>query len=116
MGKEGQTLTVDSPNKVSVTGDFDSKYWEYDASTKTVTYTALVKNITRENKDVRFIARSYVKVRVNGTVQTVYSDTIAAFSPQSIYSNLANELKAQGKAAPTWFTSSGIDDGVVDLT
>ncbi len=115
LGKEGQTLTVDSPNKVSVNSNFNSTYWEYDASTKTVTYTALVKNITRENKDVRFIARSYVKVRVNGTVQIVYSDTSPSFSPQGIYDNMANNLLAQGKVAPTWFTLDGIDDGVVDL-
>ncbi len=116
LGREGQALTVDSPNKVSITDGFKKQYWEYDASSKTVTYTALVKNITLENKDTRFIARSYVKVRVNGTVQIVYSDTTVAFSPQNIYNNTVKALQAQGKTAPTWFSLDGFDDGVIELS
>ncbi|MBE6779093.1 MAG: hypothetical protein E7541_06890 [Ruminococcaceae bacterium] len=115
LGLEGQELTVNSPNKVAVTENFRQKYWEYDAATKTVTYTALVKNVTRENKNVRYIARSYVKVSIKGTVQIVYSDTSIAFTPQSVYNSTVKVLQAQGKAAPIWFKSDQFDDGIIEL-
>ena len=115
LGREGETLTVDSPIKVVTKSNFRQKYWEYDATNGTVTYTALVKNVTLQNKDARFIARSYVKVKVGDVTQIVYSEVSTAFSPQSVYDQTVKVLQAQGKPAPTWFRRDKFDDGIIEL-
>ncbi|MBE6778219.1 MAG: hypothetical protein E7541_02415 [Ruminococcaceae bacterium] len=115
LGTEGQELTIDSPLKVKTTGPFREKYWTYDEETKTVTYTALVKNVTMKMLNTAYIARSYVKIEVDGEEHVVYSDTSASFTPQKLYDATVAVLAAQGKPAPRWFTNPSIDDGVVEL-
>ncbi len=115
LGTQGQTLTVNSPNKVSST-NLRNKYWRYEAETGTVTYTALVKNVKYAAINTPYIARAYVKILEHGVERVVYSDVSDAFTPQSLYDAAARELAAQGKPAPRWFVNSSTDDGIIDLT
>ena len=115
LGRAGQTLTVDSPAKVAITTGFKAKHWKYEDGT--VTYTALVKNVTKEQLNTAYIARSYVKITVGGNEQVVYSDTSVSFTPQSIYQKASDILVAGGGTAPIWFPKRDhTDDGYVDLT
>ncbi len=116
LGTPGKELTIDSPTKVSVKSGFGSKYWEYDEESGTVTYTALVKNLTKEMKETDYIARAYVKVESNGKEYVVYSDVSAAFNAQKLYDSTAAMFESQGLEPPTWFKDSSIDDGIIDLT
>ncbi len=116
LGTPGSELTVNSPLKVSVKSGFGSKYWAYDKETGTVTYTALVKNVTREMKETRYVARAYMRVQADGKEYVVYSDVSAAFSPQMLYDATEEIFVSQGLEAPTWFLDSSIDDGIVDIT
>ncbi len=117
LGTAGQPLTVDSPAKIATTDGFDSKYWAYDSATGTVTYTALVKNVKKEQLNVGYIARSYVIIDVNGTETVVYSDASVSFTPQSLYDKASAQIVAGGGTAPIWFPKKDhTDDGVIDLT
>ncbi len=115
LGVAGQELTIDSPFKVSTQEPFREKYWTYDEENRIVTYTALVKNVTIQMLDTAYIARSYVKIEVDGEVHVVYSDTSVSFTPQKLYDATVKALEAQGQPAPRWFTDPSIDDGVIEL-
>jgi|GEM_PF-3217355 len=97
----GRELTVDTTKaqglagKVQTTSNFD-KYWSYSEGDSLVTFTVLVKGVTKAIKDTEFVARSYVKAIVEGREYYVYGDVSNPFSSQSIYN-------ATDKTA-TWFT------------
>lgn len=97
----GRELTVDTTKaqglagKVQTTSNFD-KYWSYSENDSLVTFTVLVKGVTKAIKDTEFVARSYVKAIVEGREYYVYGDVSNPFSSQSIYN-------ATDKTA-TWFT------------
>lgn len=116
LGTPGMELSMDSGVKVSTKSGFNAKYWEYDAQTGVVTYTVLVKNVTKAKKDVNYIARSYVRIERDGKEYVVYSPVSAAFSPQKLYDGTAKIFESQGKKAPAWFVNSSIDDGIIDLS
>ena len=115
LGTEGQELTVDSPVKVVVTGNFRNKHWKYDPDSGIVTYSVLVKNVLRTKINIAYVARSYVKV-LNGNVkEIIYSETSVPFTPQQLYDATVEALAAEGKPAPLWFTLDRTDDGVIDI-
>ena len=85
--------------KVTVTGDDLNNYWEYDADTQEVTYTILVRGVTKALKDTKFVARSYMRVYREGVGEfLLYSDMSVAFSAQGIYDG------TDGSAA--WFAEA----------
>ncbi len=97
-------LTVDTTKAeglagvTSVSGEKLDNYWEYDQETQEVTYTMLVRGITKGLKDTKLVARSYMRVYRDGVGEIlVYSDMSVAFTAQGIYNG------TDGTA--TWFTA-----------
>lgn len=85
----GTTAAQGLAGKVSASTNLD-KYWRYDEETGTVTYSALVRGITKELKDTRFVARSYMKILVDGEEVVLYSKVSRSFTAQEIYDVACN--------------------------
>ncbi len=96
----GADLTLETTKDGGLAGKASTvtptNYWDENSGTNRVTYTILVRGVTKELKDVEFVSRAYMIILVNGKETVVYSDMSATFSAQSIYN-------ASGSTA-TWFS------------
>ena len=96
----GAELTLETTKDGGLAGKASTvtptNYWDENSGTNRVTYTILVRGVTKELKDVEFVSRAYMIILVNGKETVVYSDMSATFSAQSIYN-------ASGSTA-TWFS------------
>ncbi len=90
-------------HKVETTGDALNSYWDYQDGK--IVYTLLLKNITAEKKGVAYSYRTFLKVKLDDEILTLYSPVVNYLSAQNIYN---------GTGAPyKWFGNISGESGSV---
>ena len=83
-----------------------SSYWDYNYSSKSVTYCVTIGDISYANKDLSFAIRPYLKLSLDNGTLLIYGnvqrgDSGNGFSLQWIYDKAKADL-----GYPTWFNGS----------